>query len=273
MCITVDPKPAYQAIPDTHPKSLVELELKIKDKATAVISAYDMAMEALRRYNQDVETLIEGSFEKVDAQVWNSLKRRTTERTEAVNRADKEAEIALHDLEKMRDLLKKTDFPDITEVIKGQAQRNVDKFVHDINDAQKKLEQERKLSEVTEKYWKKVEASREHFNEELEILFPNMNIRDRKWNINEGDLDLFILHSFSKVAFYQSQLHKLETIGGEKLKNAVNAARHGGLEVLTAEQVCQALNKERTTLQSDFMNKVSEKYKHFICKYCRMQIL
>lgn len=65
------------------------------------------------------------------------------------------------------------------------------------------MELELKHGHVTEKYWDKVERSRKNFSEELEILFPNVDISKKHLVVDQDELDLFILHVYANVLFYQ----------------------------------------------------------------------
>lgn len=41
-------------------------------------------------------------------------------------------------------------------------------------------------------------------------MFPNAKISDRKLELNGTDLDLFLLHVFKHVVFYQRELARIE---------------------------------------------------------------
>lgn len=112
------------------------------------------------------------------------------------------------------------------------------------------------MGNVAEKYWDKVDKARQYFSEELESLFPNIDLSKKTLTINEEDLDLFVLHTYAHVLFYQKELAKMETIMQEKLFNAVEAARRGGGEFLTNAQVCEALEQEKRKLNLCFQQQV-----------------
>lgn len=94
--------------------------------------------------------------------------------------------------------------------VKAVARRNVKKILDDVDDAKKKFQDELLSANITERYWNQVKAARESFNEELQILFPNINIHDKKLSVNEEAFDLFVLHMYNKVNFLQKELSKLE---------------------------------------------------------------
>lgn len=81
------------------------------------------------------------------------------------------------------------------------------KVQDDIESAKRALDLELKRGSVTEKYWDKVEKARKNFSEELEILFPNVDISKKRLTIDPEDLDLFVLHVYANVLFYQKVRH------------------------------------------------------------------
>lgn len=133
---------------------------------------------------------------------------------------------------------------------------NITKVQDDIENAKREFETERKSGNVSEKYWDKVEKARLYFSEELESLFPNIDISKKNLHISEEDLDLFVLHTYAHVLFYQKELAKMETIMQEKIQAAVDAAKRGGGEFLTTAQICEALEQEKRKLNVCFQQQV-----------------
>lgn len=133
---------------------------------------------------------------------------------------------------------------------------NIAKVQDDVMKAKKELETEQKSGSVTERYWDKVEKARNHFSTELESLFPRIDLSQKELRINEEDLDLFVLHTYANVLFYQKELAKMETIIQEKVRLAAEAARKGGGEPLTNAQICEALEQEKRRLSLCFQQEV-----------------
>lgn len=96
--------------------------------------------------------------------------------------------------------------------MKAAARRNVKKIIDDVDLAKKKYENEENSANITEHFWNKVKAARENFNDELQILFPNININEKNLSINEEAFDLFVLHMYNKVIHLQTELEKIEVI-------------------------------------------------------------
>lgn len=112
------------------------------------------------------------------------------------------------------------------------------------------------MGSVTEKYWEKVKNARQHFCQELESLFPSVDIGSKKLAINDADVDLLVLHAYSVVLLYQKELARLETIASERLQGALDSARREGLEPLNKKAICEAIDEEKRRLTLLFQKQV-----------------
>lgn len=212
-------------------------------------------MYALRNYNRDIQEIIEQTVDRIDPDLWSSLRTKTLVKNKALEEAEIAAAEAIQYINKLKLLVSKKEFEG-SESVKEQVRHNIQKVQDDINNAKKELEDERRVSNITEKYWAKVEEARKHFAQELEILFPSVKIEEKKLRIEPDDLDLFVLQAYSNVLFYQKELSKLETITDSKLKEALDAARKGDVEVLTKTQIEHQLEKDRRRMQECFQLQV-----------------
>lgn len=233
---------------------LGDLEAKASASVTAAIEGYNAATSALMNYNHDVQYVIDNSIESIDQRVWGSMKAKAIKKDESLINATKSATVAVKDISEMKTALDTTS-GNVPDVVKEQARRNLRKVQEDLMDAKKELDEQMKKTHVTEQYWEKVSEARKHFGEELTSLFPRIDLNEKELNISDGDLDLFVLHAMSKVLYYQKELFKLETIQNDKLNAAVEEAKRGGGEILSAEQVYQELEKERIKLEENFQKK------------------
>lgn len=241
---------------ETHPKSIVELETRIGESASATVQAYNKAVYALKNYNHDVQVIIEDSIERIDPNIWNSLRGKTKAKDEALQNAEKNAKETEKDMVKLTDILSQPELTDALSTIKQQAELNMKKVRDDITNAKKELEEVFNESNLTEKYWKKVENARNHFIDEIEILFPGVDISDKKLDLQGGELDLFILHAFANVLYYQKELYKLQILEDLKIKVALENARRGSSDILSDAQITQLVEKEKRNLSGEFQKKV-----------------
>ena len=79
-----------------------------------------------------------------------------------------------------------------------------------MDEAKKKFDDEQRAASITDRYWKQVKSAREAFHEELQILFPNININDKRFSVSEEAFDLFVLHMYNKVNYLQKELERLQ---------------------------------------------------------------
>jgi len=239
---------------DVDPRSIADLEATIGQSAAAAIESYNTAVFAMKNYNQDVQIIIEDSVERLDPEIWNSLRQKTKTREEALQNAEKNANETKENIKKLEDVLKQPDF-DAPDVVKQRAKMNMNKIKDDIEQARRELETVKLESSITDKYWKRVEEARAHFIDEIEILFPGVNIGERKLELQGSELDLFILHAFSNVLYYQKELYKLQILEEQRLKTALDNARRGSKEILTDAQINQQVEKEKRNIAAEFQKK------------------
>ena len=214
------------------------------------------------------------------------LKDATEKRKEAVQEAEDHANQALDSLKKMFNLIDDPKFKAPSHV-KTAARRNVKKILDDVYDAKQKHRSEVKTGNITEHYWKQVKTARENLNEELQILFPDINIHEKKLAIDEDAFDLFVLHMYNKVNNLQKELEKsrvtiikyntkcsstriqclislnlcfvaLQTVNKRKLKAALRSSGDAMTEERLDTLVCLELDKEKQILQDEFSKKVRE---------------
>ncbi|XP_012172310.2 MICOS complex subunit Mic60 isoform X5 [Bombus terrestris] len=244
------------------PANLVELETSAGETASKAIAAYQTAACAIHDYNQDVIKVVESVNATVGSSVWNRLKDATDKRREAIKEAEDHANQALDSLKKMYNLMDDPKF-EAPSHMKTAARRNIKKILDDVDEAKKKYEMEIQSSNMAERYWKQVRTARENLNEELQILFPDINIHEKKLAIDEDAFDLFVLHMYNKVNGLQKELEKMRTVNESKLKAALKSSGDVATQERLDALVCLELDKEKQILQDEFNKKLLEEQKRF----------
>lgn len=141
--------------------------------------------------------------------VASRLKEATEKRKETIQQAEEHAKDASDSLKRMYNLINESVL-DAPAHMKTAARRNVKKILDDVEEAKKKYSDELQSGNITERFWKQVQTARENFNEELQILFPEINIHSKKLSVNEEAFDLFVLYMYHKVNNLQMELEKLK---------------------------------------------------------------
>ncbi|XP_063993152.1 MICOS complex subunit Mic60 isoform X2 [Diachasmimorpha longicaudata] len=260
------PSPPKKEVPEElKPNNLVELEAFCGEAATKAITAYQEATNAIRQYNQDVVKVVEGGNGapgNIAGPLWQRLKEATDKRKRSTQEAERSATEAIESLKRLSTVVDDPQF-DAPSVMKAAARRNVKKIIDDVDDAKKKYDEEERSANITERYWNKVKTARENFNEELQILFPNINIHDKNFSVNEEAFDIFVLHMYNRVNYLQKELEKLESVDSARLRAALKSSGDAPSDEKLNELVCREVNKEKRILTDEFEKKVLAERKSF----------
>ncbi|XP_058813536.1 MICOS complex subunit Mic60 isoform X2 [Topomyia yanbarensis] len=245
---TVAPKAVPVAAPaEEVPKSISELERQIDVAAATAIKEYGKAVQVLKSYTEEVKKVVDESVDKLDSSSWTLLRNRTSARDTALKAAEDAAEQARDNIEKLHHLLDGRELK-CSDELKNKARENIAAYLEHLKKAKEDVLKARDLANLGEKYWKKVESARNYFIDEIELLFPGLNLSEKKLNISKDDLDLFIVHAFTQVVAHQKELQKLQIEGDQQLKRALEAVRGTDQSDAVKAQLEYEIAKERREL-------------------------
>uniref|UniRef100_A0A182PA36 MICOS complex subunit MIC60 n=1 Tax=Anopheles epiroticus TaxID=199890 RepID=A0A182PA36_9DIPT len=206
------------------PKSISDLEQQVEVAATIAIKEYGHAVDVLKSYTNDVRKVVDESVDKLDTSSWTTLRNRTSARDTALEAAEAAADQARANIEKLHALLNSREIK-CSDELKDKARQNIAAYLDHLKKAKEEVYAARDLASLGEKYWKRVESARNYFVEEMESLFPGINLSERKLNLSKDELDLFILHAYTQVIAHQKELQKLQIEGDQNLRRALEAVR------------------------------------------------
>lgn len=241
------PKPIAASHGEEVPKSISELERQIDIAAATAIKEYGKAVQVLKAYTEEVKKVVDDSVEKLDTSSWVLLRNKTSARDSALKAAEDAAEDARENIEKLHRLLDSKDIK-CSDELKGKARENIAAYLEHLKKAKEDVYKARDLANYGEKYWKNVESARNFFIDEIESLFPGINLKEKKLNISKDDLDLFIVHAFTQVVAHQKELQKLQIEGDQQLKRALEAVRGSDQSEAVKSQLEYEIAKERREL-------------------------
>lgn len=142
--------------------------------------------------------------------------------------------------------------PDVLENIK----HNIKLVSDQLNKTKDALYDAKDAAGLNEKYWKKVEEARNYFVDQVESLFPGVDLTAKKLNLSKEDIDLFILHAYSHVLAYQKELQKIHVEGETRLKRALEALKGDDQNEAVKTQLEYQLEKEKQVLSLENQKKL-----------------
>ncbi|XP_050068847.1 MICOS complex subunit Mic60 isoform X2 [Anopheles maculipalpis] len=247
------PKPVVplSSAGETVPKSISDLEQQVEVAATIAIKQYGQAVDVLKAYTAEVRKVVDESVDKLDSTSWTTLRNRTSARDTALEAAENAADQAKSNIEKLHALLNSREIK-CSDELKDKARQNIAAYLEHLKKAKEEVYVARDLASLGEKYWKRVEAARNYFVDEMESLFPGINLSERKLNLSKDELDLFILHAYTQVVAHQKELQKLQIEGDQSLRRALEAVRGSD----QSEEVKSRLEYEiaKETLRLNLLN-------------------
>lgn len=239
---------AYTAPENPALESDIQAALKIAQ------GEYQKAIRVLKTYNDEVKKIVDGSIEKVEEIPWNQLKNKTTARDHAVTAAQSAALIASETIERLEKSLKASKGP-IESEESTRAETQIKRAKDQLDSTRMEMFKAKELSDMNEKYWRKVEAARSYFVQEIETLFPDFNVTDKKAKLSKEELDLFTMYAYSHVLAYQKELQKMQVDGEARLKRALDSLKSEDLPNIEA-QLEYYLEKEKRELALENQKKL-----------------
>ncbi|EDV94402.1 MICOS complex subunit Mic60 isoform X2 [Drosophila grimshawi] len=216
------PKPPPKVEP--LPKEVVDLEKAIELSAQLAIKEYNAAIAILKGFNEDVRRVVDKAVEHGENSLWATLKNRASARDSAVATAERAAREAQEKIERCEVALSKAATAKNHEQVE-ELRNKIKKMVSHISQVKDDLYRHKDTASVSDKYWRSVEQARNYFIDEIESIFPGINLSEKKLSLSKEDLDLFILHAYSHVVAYQKELQRLQTDGELRLKRAIDSLR------------------------------------------------
>lgn len=229
------------------PKSISDLERQIDVAAATAIKEYGKAVQVLKEYTNEVKRVVDESVDKLDSSSWVLLRNRTSARDTALKAAEDAADEARENIEKLHRLLDSREIK-CSDELKDKARENIAAYLEHLKKAKEDVYKARNLASSGEKYWKKVETARNFFIDEIESLFPGINLAEKKMDLSKEDLDLFIVHAFTQVVAHQKELQKLQIEGDQQLKRALEAVRGTDQSEAVKAQLEYEIAKEKREL-------------------------
>lgn len=145
---------------------------------------------------------------------------------------------------------------DVAPEVLESVRRNIKLVSDQLNQKKDDLYNAKDSAHLSEKYWKKVEEARNYFVDQVEALFPGVDLTAKKLNLSKDDVDLFILHAYSHVLAYQKELQKIHVEGETRLRRALEALKGDDQSEAVKGQLDYHLEKEKQLLNLENQKKL-----------------
>lgn len=231
------------------------MEKDIEVAAQIAVKEYASAIKILNEYAEDVKAVVERAIEQSDHSLWSILKNKTASRDTAVESAERTAHTAKTHIDKLEKHIRSVG-KDVAPELIEKTQRNILVITDQLNKSKDALYNAKDSAKLSEKYWKKVEEARHYFIDQIQALFPGVDLSTKNLQLSKDDIDLFILHAYSHVLAYQKELQKLNTEGEVRLRRALDALKGEDQVESTNRQLEYLLEKEKQTLNIENQKKI-----------------
>lgn len=231
------------------------MEKDIEVAAKIAVKEYASAIKILNEYAEDVKAVVERAIEQSDHSLWSILKNKTASRDTAVESAERTAHAAKTHIDKLEKHIRSVG-KDVAPELIEKTQRNILVITDQLNKSKDALYNAKDSAKLSEKYWKKVEEARHYFIDQIQALFPGVDLSTKNLQLSKDDIDLFILHAYSHVLAYQKELQKLNTEGEVRLRRALDALKGEDQVESTNRQLEYLLEKEKQTLNIENQKKI-----------------
>ncbi|XP_031616740.1 MICOS complex subunit Mic60 isoform X2 [Contarinia nasturtii] len=255
-----DPKPSEPVklppvLTQPLPQTFADLEKDIEVAAHIAVKEYQNAIKILKEYGEDVKAVVDRVIEQSDHSLWSVLKNKTAARDSAVESAERTAQAARAHIDKLEKHIKSVGKNVAPEIIE-KTQRNIAVIADQLNKSKDSLYEAKDSAKLSEKYWKKVEEARHYFVDQVQALFPGVDLSAKNLNLSKDDIDLFIVHAYSHVLAYQKELQKLNAEGETRLRRALDALKGEDQTEAVNRQVEYLLEKEKQKINIENQKKI-----------------
>ncbi|XP_047036062.1 MICOS complex subunit Mic60-like isoform X2 [Helicoverpa zea] len=231
-------------------KDMVELEHDMHENVKIAIDNYKLATSFCDEYNKALFKIVETSVDDLEKKHYSGLAGLNVQKENAAKKAREasaKAKLALETLDRM---IKSGQMQAPPESL-ATTKRYIKQFRADLTSAEDTYAQELAKSSLSEKYWNKVEAARGMFREELQALFPGIDLCAKKLDI-KGDVDLLLAYTLQKVQYLQNQLAELQTVRDLKINRAIECNDEKALIEAKAEDI---IRNERSAMEAEYLKK------------------
>lgn len=233
-------------------KDMVEIEHEMHENTKIAIDNYKKATEYCIQYNKALFKIIETPITDLEKKYYSTLQSAQSQRDKAHNvarNAAASAKVAIETLDRMINAGVQAPPESI-----AATKRYLKQFRYDLGEAESTFSKEYDSAILSEKYWDKVEKSRQMFKDELQALFPGIDLSAKKLDI-KGDTDLLLTYTLKQIQFLQNEIAQLQTVRELKINRAIEC--HDEKAIIEAK-VEDLIHAERIQKEKEFLKRSLE---------------
>ncbi|GFY63444.1 MICOS complex subunit MIC60-1 [Trichonephila inaurata madagascariensis] len=228
--IKLDSKPTEQHVQSLekqeaeHPSienAVADMIKKVQQNSEDAKIAYDKAIETVKQHTKALYEALELPEGKDDDIVWKEVKKTSSDKNEALKIAEEKASQTKVLMEKLKINLKRISQQDKRNPIVKTAEEMLSKVENQLQSAQAEVTSVEVAANTAAEYQKLVNASKQQFQKELQIVLPNYVYGDKDKSFSESDLNLLIAHAHRRIEQLQRQLAKQQVTEKTKIDEAI----------------------------------------------------
>ncbi|XP_023947251.2 MICOS complex subunit Mic60 isoform X2 [Bicyclus anynana] len=233
-------------------KDMVELEQDMHENTKIAIDNYKKALQHCADYNRALYKIVESSLGDLDKKHFAALQGARNERDNTLAKAkdaSTKAKCAIDTLDRMI----KAGVQAPPESIAATS-RYIKQFRSDLSTVEQDYRDCSAKAVLSDRYWSKVDQARQTYKEELQMLFPGLDLSARQLEL-KGDTDLLLIYTIKQIQFLQNEIAELQTIRDLKIARAIEC--HDEKAIIEAK-VEDTINRERLEKEKEYHKKSLE---------------
>ncbi|XP_046973020.1 MICOS complex subunit Mic60-like isoform X2 [Vanessa cardui] len=239
-------------VPIKITKDMVELEQDMHENTKLAVDNYKKATQSCANYNKALFKIVESPLDDLDRKHFSALQSAQNERNNTVKIAQEaasKAKLAIDTLDRMI----KAGVQAPPESVAATS-RYIKQFRADLNEVETAYKECYNKAVLSDKYWNKVEAARMAYKEELQMLFPGLDLSARQLDI-KGDTDLLLMYTLKQIQYLQNEIAELQTLRELKINRAIEC--HDEKAIIEAK-VEDTIKRERLEREKEYQKKSLE---------------
>ncbi|GIY91697.1 MICOS complex subunit Mic60 [Caerostris extrusa] len=198
-----------------------DMTKRIEKNSEEVKTAYETAVSTVRLHTKALYEALDLPEGKDGDIVWKEVKTTSSEKNAALKSAEEKATETKILIEKLKVNMKKLATQDKKNPLIKTAEEVVSKVENQLQNAQAEVTTVETEAKTAAEYQKLVNASKEQFQKELQIVLPNYVYGDKDKTAIESDLNLLIAHAHRRIEQLQKQIAKQQVTEKIRIDEAV----------------------------------------------------